>query len=133
MALDHLAGAGVQVSRPRVIAKACPGGEHFAKLGVGKRRHVRPAAQEVGVARQHGLDRGLLQHDLAQPHPIGVWRHAGRGAPGQQAPLPVVPGKENASVIFVVQIRCSRGLPLFSPWCRIERGESKERKSTVHR
>ena len=67
--------------RARVIAEAGPGGEHLAELGPRQRRHVRPAAKKDGIARQHRLDRGLLQHDLAEPDLVRVWPLARRGAP----------------------------------------------------
>ena len=94
MTLDHCAGAGMQVAGARVIAEPSPGGENLAELGARQRLDVRPGAEEEPVARQHGLDRGLLQHDLAQPHAVGIGARAGLCPPGEMPPLAVVPGEQ---------------------------------------
>ena len=78
----HRAGAGQQVAGAGVVAKARPGGHHLAVLRGGQRPHRRPArgeVQEIGRRVRHG---GLLQHDLRQPHPVGV----GASRPGVVGP-----------------------------------------------
>ena len=100
MPLDHGAGASVQVPRAGVIAKPRPGGKHLAELGFSQRVHVGPAAKEGGIARQHRLDRRLLQHDLAQPHTIGIGFLVRGGPPGQMPSLAVIPGKHSIGEVL---------------------------------
>ena len=83
--------AGVQVARPRVVAESLPGVEHLVELGAGQSLEARPALQETLEVAGHHRHRGLLQHDLAEPDPVGVGPGAGRRAPGQVAAVAVVP------------------------------------------
>ena len=55
----------VQVARAAVVAEPRPGGEHVVERRRGERLHRRPARQEALVEGDDGLDRRLLQHDLA--------------------------------------------------------------------
>jgi hypothetical protein len=49
------------------------------RAGRGQRLHVGKRCQKARVVRQHGAHLGLLQHDLGQPHAVGV----ARALPGQ--------------------------------------------------
>ena len=102
----HDARAFVQVARPRVVAEALPGVEDGIEIGGGELPHGRPARQEVAEVGADGHDRGLLQHDLAEPHAIGIGALARPGTPGQGAGVAVVPGKQRAGEI---RRRAARG------------------------
>ena len=78
----HDAGAGMEVAGAGVVAEPGPDGEHLAELGAGERLHVGPAAQEIGIAGRDRLDRGLLQHDLAEPDFVRVCRAPGGARQG---------------------------------------------------
>ena len=86
----------MEIPRAGVIAKPCPGAENIAEFGSGKRCNIRPAAQEQAIARQHSLDRGLLQHDFAEPDFVRVRYLARISAPRQIPPFVVVPAKQSA-------------------------------------
>ena len=76
--------AGDQVARPGIIAEARPLLHDVGLRGGGEGFDGRPARDEAFEARRDGGDRGLLEHDFAQPDPIGVHRRrSGRGAPWQ--------------------------------------------------
>ena len=72
-------GALVQIAGAAVVAEPRPLREHVVELGRGQRLHRRPAREEALVEGDDRGDRGLLQHDLGQPHRVGV-RHAPAGA-----------------------------------------------------
>ncbi|BAQ16477.1 hypothetical protein GL4_1017 [Methyloceanibacter caenitepidi] len=90
----HHAGAGMEISGAGVVAEAGPGGEDGAKIGLSERVHIRPASNEVDEARRHRLDGGLLQHDLAQPHLIGILQPSRRRTPRQCPALAPVPSQQ---------------------------------------
>ena len=71
----------------------CPAWVNDSSCGAGKRCNTRPAAQEQAVARQHRLDRGLLQHDFTKPDFVRVGYLARISAPRQIPPFAVVPAK----------------------------------------
>jgi hypothetical protein len=91
--LDDGTGARMEIPRAGVIAEPCPSAENLAELGEGKRCNIRPAAQEQAVARQHRLDRGLLQHDFTKPDFVRVGYLTRISAPRQIPPFAVVPAK----------------------------------------
>ncbi len=74
------------------------------------RAERRPASSTVGQRRSEprvvvadGRDGRLLQHDLAQPDPVGIGANAagavgGRDAPGQVAGVAIVPGEHRGAV-----------------------------------
>jgi hypothetical protein len=83
-AADEVTGAGDQIASAGVIAKAGPFRENLLIGGGGKRLDRRPARGEPFESRRDGRDRRLLEHDLAQPHPIGMGRRFARSrAPGE--------------------------------------------------
>ncbi len=95
MALGHGLGAGMKIAGAGVIAEARPGREHMVERRLGQRLDRGPAldeAAEIVADRGHG---GLLQHDLRQPHQVGLGPLAGRRAPRQGATMSVVPGKQS--------------------------------------
>src|SRR5262249_44281589 len=105
MALDHGLGAGVQMSRARIIAEPGPELEHVLERRRRERAHARPArgkTREIGYDR---LGRGLLQHDLGEPDAIGVGPVAGQCAPGKLAAVAVVPSQEIGAEISAVRAR----------------------------
>ena len=68
--------AGMEISRPRVVAKPGPALQHVFKWRLGQALHVRPARQEPRVIRRNRLHRGLLQHDFGQPDAVRIGRLA---------------------------------------------------------
>ena len=107
--------ATVEIARARVIAEALPSVQHLVELGAGQLGEAGPAREEgVEIGPDRG-NRGLLQHDLAEPDAIGIGGLAGSGTPRQDAPVPVVPGKQSApqqcrlAVAFCRGRACRRG------------------------
>ena len=99
MVAHHRFRAGLQVAGPRIIAEPGPGLHHLLGGGCGEVGDARPAEEEGVVIGLHRRDRGLLQHDLGEPDPIGVRHGAGctlarPDAPGQAAGMAVVPGEQ---------------------------------------
>ncbi len=88
---SHRLRALVQISRAAVVAEPGPGDEHIVDAGARKRLDRRPAPQELEVVGNDRLDHGLLQHDLAEPHPVGIGLLSRWISPGQIAALAVVP------------------------------------------
>ena len=84
-------GAGLEVAGAGVIAEAGPS-RHDALLR--RRReglHGGEAFEKAQEVRFDRRDRGLLQHHLGQPDPIGVRSFPRQGAPREDAAMPVVP------------------------------------------
>ena len=94
MVLHDRAGASVQITRPRVIAEPGPDPQHVIEAGCGERGHARPALNKAREIRRDRLDRGLLQHDLGQPDPIGIGPRTFARPPRQNPPMAVVPGEQ---------------------------------------
>ena len=90
---DHLR-AGVQVAGAGVVAKPGPGGQHGFQRRRGQRVHRREAAYEAFIVGYDRRDRGLLQHDLAEPDAVRDRRLAGLRAPRQAAPMAVIPAQQ---------------------------------------
>ena len=90
-------GALVQLARPGVVAQTRPFGQHLIEAGGGEVGNARPAGDEAAEIGRDGGNRGLLQHDLRQPYPVGIGSAAGRGTPGQIAAVAVIPGKQERS------------------------------------
>ena len=95
-ARDHGTRAGMEIARAGVVTKPRPG-RHQIGLGCRRQRlDARPARDEFGEARRDRGDGGLLEHDLGQPHAVGVGRvTARRGAPRQRARVPIVPSEQS--------------------------------------
>ena len=87
---NHLPRRAAEISRPRVVPESRPRGENGLLPRAREGPHVGEARQEALVPGPHRADRGLLQHDLGDPDPIGV----ARPAPGQGPLLIAVPGEE---------------------------------------
>ena len=94
MLQHHHHGAGMQVARPRIIAKPGPHAQDIVERGARQRPDVGPARDELLEVGPDRLDPGLLQHDLGKPDPVRVGQLAGRRPPRQLAPVPVVPGEQ---------------------------------------
>jgi hypothetical protein len=94
VALDHRLGAGVEMSRARVIAEPGPQAQHLLETRGGKCMHARPPRDEARKIRRDRLHGGLLQHDFGEPHAIRVALLARCRAPGQRAAMAVIPGQQ---------------------------------------
>lgn len=93
----HPAGAGMQVARPRVIAKPGPRRHDGILVRVGKvgdRGKLSGEAFEIGNDGGHGR---LLQHDFAEPDMIRICRLPRQRAPWQGAAMPVIPAQQFGS------------------------------------
>ena len=94
MALQDRPCTGMQVARTRVVGKPGPGPQHIIERRCRQHFDIRPArreTQKVGCDRLHGR---LLQHDLREPHAIGIGDLACSRPPWQHAAMPVVPGEQ---------------------------------------
>ena len=105
-------GAFLEVAGARIIAEPGPRLHDVVGLGGGQCRGIRPALDEGAEIRLHGLDRGLLQHDLGQPDAVrvGPRRRAGRRAPRQLAVMAVVPFEQRGGDFAVVAGSAIAGL-----------------------
>ena len=93
--------AMVQVSRARIVAKPLPSVEHLVEGRRRQRFETRPSPDkrtEIGFHRRRG---GLLQHNFAQPYPVGVHLSTGRGAPRELALIEVVPFQQYLGMDFL--------------------------------
>src|SRR4029077_7346415 len=100
--------AGMEIARPRVVAQTLPGMQHVVELRQGERFDIGPALEEAREVRTDGRDRGLLQHDLAEPHAIRIGRLARQRAPRQAAAMPVVPGEQLRGAIVNLRVAAAR-------------------------
>ncbi len=62
----------VQLTGPAIIAQPFPMLEHLLLRRRGQRLHVGEALQKSLKIGNHRDDLRLLQHDLADPHAIGI-------------------------------------------------------------
>ena len=83
MLRHHRPGAGMEIARPRIIAKPGPGLQHIVQRCRGKRLDGWPQAREPLEIGLYRLNRGLLQHDLGQPDAVGIGRRTRQRPPGQ--------------------------------------------------
>ena len=90
-AVRHLLRTGMHVAGASVVAEAGPGLHHLGLGSGGERGDRRETLHEAGEIRYDGSDRGLLQHDFAEPDVVGIGRYAGQGAPGHGAAVAIVP------------------------------------------
>ena len=65
-----------------------------ASLGRRERAHVGPAGGELLEIGLHRRDRGLLEHHLGQPDPIGIGTLALQSAPGQLPFIHNIPAQQ---------------------------------------
>jgi hypothetical protein len=72
MIRHHGFGAFLEVAGAGVIAKACPGGQHIIEWGRRQIPNTWPALEEILVIGADRDDRRLLQHDLGEPHMVGI-------------------------------------------------------------
>ena len=81
-------GAGEQVAGAGVVAEPRPGGHDILVPGA-RARSPTEGQRRVNSRkyRRRVRDRGLLEHDLGQPHPIGIGGLARLRAPGQVAAM----------------------------------------------
>ncbi|CCF97337.1 hypothetical protein RSK60_2030013 [Ralstonia solanacearum K60] len=84
----HDLRAAVQIARAGVVAQARPGGHHVVRGRRGQRPHGREPLDEARVVAQHRRHLRLLQHDLRQPHAIGIAGVLPRQVMAAMAPLP---------------------------------------------
>ncbi len=62
----------VQIARTRVVAQPAPVRQHVVLARRCERGNIRETCYEALVIRDDGGDLGLLQHDLGQPHTVGI-------------------------------------------------------------
>ena len=94
MVAHHCARAGMQVARPRIIAKPGPFLHDRRNRRGGQRANCWPACQKprvIGLDRRHSR---LLEHDFRQPDGVWVRPQARQRPPWQQPAMQVVPGQQ---------------------------------------
>jgi len=87
VARDKLLGRGVELASTPIVTQPLPQAEHLPLVGCGKGMHVGQCADEPREILADRRHLRLLQHDLADPHAIGI---AG-APPGQIAGVRAVP------------------------------------------
>ncbi len=87
---DDGSGRGVQVPGPLIIAQPLPFPEDLPQRGPGQAPHVGEDPEPALVVGDDGRDGRLLEHDLGDPDPVGIFRPA----PGQLSPVGPIPGQE---------------------------------------
>ena len=87
------AGGTVEVAGAGVVAETFPEFEDAGQRGTGKGGGSGKSFQPTLVVGDDGFDAGLLEHDFADPDPVGV---AGP-APRQVAPVAPIPGDQAAA------------------------------------
>lgn len=70
--LVDVPGPTMQEPRAPVIAESAPLLEHRVLAGRGQAREVGEPGQELRPISLHGLDPGLLEHDLGDPDRVGI-------------------------------------------------------------
>jgi hypothetical protein len=90
VALDDDARRGVQVACSPVVAEAGPEPEDVVERRGGELAHRREARHPSLPVGAHGLEPGLLRHDLADPDGVGVTRVT----PGEVAAVAAVVGDD---------------------------------------
>ncbi len=96
-------GGAVQPQGPARIAEPAPGAHRLARGLLGQVGGAGPAGQPLLVDGQHPVDRGLLEHELADHH---TPRTRLRAAPGEVAGVGVEPGDHGGVKLL------SHGLPI---------------------
>ena len=90
----HPPGAGDKIAGAGIIAQAGPRSHHLGLVGRRERFDARPATgKSLEIGPRH-RNIGLLQHDLGQPHPIGVGCFAIDRAPGQSPFIHSIPAQK---------------------------------------
>ena len=91
---DPLRGV-VQVARAAVVAQPFPVLQHLVLRGRRERLWRREGAHEALEVGDGGIDAGLLEHDLRDPHPVGIAPASGVGlAPRHRAPMILEPCRQ---------------------------------------
>jgi hypothetical protein len=98
MPIDDGARAGMEVAGPSVIAEPLPELQDFNERCCGEHRNVGPARHESVEIWADSRYRRLLQHDLAEPHEVGVGPAPGRCPPWQVAAVAIVPGEKSCRI-----------------------------------
>ena len=92
-ASSDLLGAGVQVSRSRIIAETRERAHHGFERGRGQVLDPRPFRDEGLIIGRRRLRRRLLQQHFGEPDPVGIGRFPRFRAPGERAAVAVPPCK----------------------------------------
>jgi hypothetical protein len=89
--IRHRLRAGMQVARACIISEPGPLAQHIVKVCCRQVLDLRPPLREGLKIAPDGCHRGLLKHDLRQPHPVRIRYLAGHRAPRQHPAVTVVP------------------------------------------
>ena len=82
----------MQHPRSAIVAQTAPGCQHRIFRSLGERLDIRKTFEENPIVVKHGGNARLLQHDFAEPDPIGI----ASLAPGKVAAMLVVPAQQRA-------------------------------------
>ena len=85
-----------QVAHPAVVPQPLPQLVELIVRAVGKDFDVRERFQKTGVVALYRLYPGLLQHDLREPHMVGLFIRP----PGEISPTFPIPGDQKAGKGF---------------------------------
>ena len=88
-----LAGGGMEMAGPAVIAESLPGMQNLALGGGSEGREIGEAPEPFLITRRHGGHGGLLQHELGDENGVGI----ARPAPGQITSVARVPASNRFS------------------------------------
>ena len=80
----------MQHARPPVISEPAPGCQHRSLPRASQPLHRRKPPEKLVIVRDHCRYPRLLQHDLRQPHPVGIMARA----PGQRPSVRVIPRQQ---------------------------------------
>ena len=93
MLIPHLPRTLVCIARAGVVPQPAPQPQHLFQVGVRERACIREPLHPAPVVGGHGAGSRLLQHDLRDPHRVGV-----ADPPPRQVPLVRVEPREQSFV-----------------------------------
>ena len=136
MTLHHLARTSMQVAGAGVIAEPGPGGKNLVEPA--QRQVLRRRASAAGTvkARHHRLDRGLLEHHLAQPDAVRLGPRRvsapGRWRRSRSYQASIVPAIDTGRLLCPPVARlCIKSTPqsqLRPAWCKLGLRDARGRR-----
>ena len=87
----------MKIARTGIVSQSCPDAQDFLLGNLGQGARIGKALKETSEIRDHGMDRGLLEHDFRNPGTVGRDpRSPGQGTLGGTIPGQEIPAKETA-------------------------------------
>ena len=97
---SNFPGAGVQVSRPRIITETRECADHGFDRGGGEILDPRPFCDERPIIGRRRLGRRLLQQYLGEPDPVRIGRLPRSRTPGEGAAIAIHQPSVRATIAF---------------------------------